>query len=117
METNGRTVLDRKATSPTNSTPFNKDELEVILKFGSQQVFMEDKKGKNPCDIEEILRRAETRDEPTGPHVGDELISAFKVASFNIDEEEPVSGLTLAASQTTLRRTKRGSRMTSSLKR
>ena len=47
----------------------------------------------------EILRRAETRDEPTGPHVGDELISAFKVASFNIDEEEPVSGLTPSGSK------------------
>lgn len=38
------------------------------------------------CDIDDILRRAETRDE--GPStVGDELLSAFKVASFAIDEE------------------------------
>lgn len=41
------------------------------------------------CDIDEILRRAETRDE--GPNmVGDELLSAFKVASFAaFDEDEP----------------------------
>lgn len=39
------------------------------------------------CDIDEILRRAETRDEaPT--MVGDELLSAFKVASFAFDEEK-----------------------------
>ena len=119
MDTTGRTVLDRKATSPTNSTPFNKDELNAILKFGAEELFKDDEDGEDEptCDIDDILRRAETRDEPTGPQVGDELLSAFKVASFNIDEEEPVSGLTLAASQTTLRRTKRGSRMTSSLKR
>lgn len=41
------------------------------------------------CDIDEILRRAETRNEdPT--MVGDELLSAFKVASFAFDEEKAV---------------------------
>lgn len=36
------------------------------------------------------MRRAETRDEaPTT--VGDELLSAFKVASFTFDEENEVS--------------------------
>lgn len=39
------------------------------------------------CDIDEILRRAETTDEaPTT--AGDELLSAFKVASFAAFEEE-----------------------------
>lgn len=41
------------------------------------------------CDIDEILQRAETRDE--GPTmVGDELLSAFKVASFAFDEDKAV---------------------------
>lgn len=41
------------------------------------------------CDIDEILQRAETRDE--GPAMaGDELLSAFKVASFAFDEEKAV---------------------------
>lgn len=41
------------------------------------------------CDIDEILQRAETRDE--GPSmVGDELLSAFKVASFAFDEDKAV---------------------------
>lgn len=91
MDTTGRTVLDRKANNPTNSTPFNKDELNAILKFGAEELFKDDEDGEDEptCDIDEILRRAETRDEPA-PQVGDELLSAFKVASFTIDEEEPL---------------------------
>lgn len=51
------------------------------------------------CDIDEILRRAETRDEaPT--MVGDELLSAFKVASFAaFDEETEPSPITTAADE------------------
>ena len=73
MDTTGRTVLDKKATSPTNSTPFNKDELNAILKFGAEELFKYDEDGEDEpaCDIDEILRRAETRDEPAGPQVGD----------------------------------------------
>lgn len=39
------------------------------------------------CDIDEILRRAETRDEAPAM-VGDELLSAFKVANFAAFDEE-----------------------------
>ncbi|XP_046453090.1 chromodomain-helicase-DNA-binding protein 1-like isoform X2 [Daphnia pulex] len=92
MDTTGRTVLDRKANNPSNATPFNKEELNAILKFGAEELFKDDEDGEDEpaCDIDEILRRAETRDEPA-PQMGDELLSAFKVASFTIDEEEPVS--------------------------
>lgn len=92
MDTTGRTVLDRKAPSAANSTPFNKEELNAILKFGAEELFKDDEDGEDEpaCDIDEILRRAETRDEPA-PMVGDELLSAFKVASFAIDEEEPLA--------------------------
>ena len=93
MDTTGRTVLDRsKAPSAANVTPFNKEELNAILKFGAEELFKDDEDGEDEpaCDIDEILRRAETRDEPA-PMVGDELLSAFKVASFAIDEEEPLS--------------------------
>lgn len=42
------------------------------------------------CDIDEILRRAETRDEEPA-RIGDELLSAFKVASFAaFDEDDKV---------------------------
>lgn len=88
MDTTGRTVLDKKASS--NNTPFNKEDLTAILKFGAEELFKdEENNDEEPtCDIDEILRRAETRDE--GPTMaGDELLSAFKVASFAaFDEEE-----------------------------
>jgi len=42
------------------------------------------------CDIDDILRRAETRDEEPA-QIGDELLSAFKVASFAaFDEDDKV---------------------------
>ncbi|XP_043686064.1 chromodomain-helicase-DNA-binding protein 1 isoform X2 [Vespula pensylvanica] len=88
MDTTGRTVLDKK-NAGTNNNPFNKEDLNAILKFGAEELFKDEEDGDEEptCDIDEILRRAETRDE--GPTtVGDELLSAFKVASFAAFEEE-----------------------------
>ncbi|XP_043508233.1 chromodomain-helicase-DNA-binding protein 1 [Frieseomelitta varia] len=88
MDTTGRTVLDKK-NAGTNNNPFNKEDLNAILKFGAEDLFKDEEDGDEEptCDIDEILRRAETRDE--GPStVGDELLSAFKVASFAAFEEE-----------------------------
>ncbi|XP_017774812.1 PREDICTED: chromodomain-helicase-DNA-binding protein 1 isoform X2 [Nicrophorus vespilloides] len=87
MDTTGRTVLDKKGSS--NNTPFNKEDLTAILKFGAEELFKdeEDESDDPVCDIDEILRRAETRDEaPT--MVGDELLSAFKVAKIKAFEED-----------------------------
>lgn len=87
MDTTGRTVLDKKGSS--NTTPFNKEDLSAILKFGAEELFKDDEDDDEEpkCDIDEILQRAETRDE--GPSmVGDELLSAFKVASFAAFDEE-----------------------------
>ncbi|XP_044766089.1 chromodomain-helicase-DNA-binding protein 1 [Coccinella septempunctata] len=99
MDTTGRTVLDKKGGS-ANTTPFNKEDLTAILKFGAEELFKDEDDEEEPnCDIDEILRRAETRDEaPT--MVGDELLSAFKVASFAAFEEdtEP-SPITTAADE------------------
>ena len=89
MDTTGRTVLDKKSPG-TNNNPFNKEDLNAILKFGAEELFKDEEDGDDEptCDIDDILRRAETRDEaPTT--VGDELLSAFKVASFAAFEEEP----------------------------
>lgn len=86
MDTTGRTVLDKTSTSTT--TPFNKEDLSAILKFGAEELFKDEPEGDDDlvCDIDEILRRAETRDE--GPTMaGDELLSAFKVASFAAFDE------------------------------
>ncbi|KAG5873587.1 hypothetical protein JTB14_032888 [Gonioctena quinquepunctata] len=86
MDTTGRTVLDKKGSS--NNNPFNKEDLTAILKFGAEELFKDEDEDEEPnCDIDEILRRAETRDEaPT--MVGDELLSAFKVASFAAFDED-----------------------------
>lgn len=95
MDTTGRTVLAKgNSDSRSNSTPFNKEELAAILKFGAEELFKENEVGDDEpqCDIDEILRRAETR-EDVSHSVGDELLSAFKVASFNFNEDEDVSAL------------------------
>ncbi|GFU37045.1 chromodomain-helicase-DNA-binding protein 1 [Nephila pilipes] len=90
MDTTGRTIMQsNKAPSTSNSTPFNKEELAAILKFGAEELFKETEDGDDEpqVDIDEILSRAEYReDQPMS--VGEELLSAFKVASFNFNEEE-----------------------------
>lgn len=89
MDTTGRTVLDKSAGSSSNSNPFNKDDLSAILKFGAEELFKDEQENDDEmvCDIDEILRRAETRNEdPEMP--GDDLLSAFKVASIAAFEEE-----------------------------
>ncbi|XP_049876715.1 chromodomain-helicase-DNA-binding protein 1 isoform X2 [Pectinophora gossypiella] len=92
MDTTGRTVLNKRdASGTTANNPFNKEDLNAILKFGAEELFKDDDENdEDPvCDIDEILQRAETRDE--GPSMaGDELLSAFKVASFAFDEEKAV---------------------------
>merc|ERR1711868_315784 len=66
MDTSGRTVL-KSGSNNSNSQPFSKDELNSILKFGAEELFKEDEDKENndepACDIDEILRRAETRAE------------------------------------------------------
>merc|ERR1712025_561599 len=43
------------------------------------------------CDIDEILRRAETRAEDQNDDDDDDLMSGFKVASFSVDEDTAVA--------------------------
>lgn len=89
MDTTGRTVLDKNGTNMNGANPFSKEELSAILKFGAEELFKDEEEGDEElkCDIDEILRRAETRDEPPSM-VGDELLSSFKVASFTFDEDK-----------------------------
>ena len=89
MDTTGRTVLDKNGATAIPANPFSKDELSAILKFGAEELFKDEEDGEDElvCDIDEILRRAETRDEAP-PMVGDELLSSFKVASFAFDEDK-----------------------------
>ncbi|XP_031470739.1 chromodomain-helicase-DNA-binding protein 1 isoform X2 [Phasianus colchicus] len=92
MDTTGKTVLHTGST-PSSSTPFNKEELSAILKFGAEELFKEpegEEQEPQEMDIDEILKRAETRENEPGPlTVGDELLSQFKVANFsNMDEDD-----------------------------
>ncbi|XP_069748426.1 chromodomain-helicase-DNA-binding protein 1 isoform X3 [Narcine bancroftii] len=94
MDTTGKTVL-HTGSNPTNSTPFNKEELAAILKFGAEELFKEpegEEQEPQEMDIDEILCRAETHENEPGPTtVGEELLSQFKVANFSTmdDDLEP----------------------------
>ncbi|KAK3096752.1 hypothetical protein FSP39_002924 [Pinctada imbricata] len=102
MDTTGRTVLNRGIPS-SNSTPFNKEELSSILKFGAEELFKEteDDDEEPQVDIDEILKRAETRDmEDQAAGAGDELLSQFKVVSFdNLEDEEIEQPMSVAKSE------------------
>lgn len=95
MDTTGRTVLSKGSTSgaPTTtstSTLTNKEELAAILKFGAEELFKEgDKDGDEEphLDIDDVLNRAETREE-VHTNANDGLLSAFKIASFDFNEED-----------------------------
>ncbi|CAI9733833.1 chromodomain-helicase-DNA-binding protein 1-like isoform X2 [Octopus vulgaris] len=92
MDTTGRTVLSRGNVPSSNNTPFNKEELAAILKFGAEDLFGEDEEEDDEpqVDIDHILQSAETRDTDTSS-AGDELLSQFKVVSFdNLEEDEPI---------------------------
>lgn len=101
MDTSGRTVFNKKMSS-SNSTPFNREELNAILKFGAEELFKDDDENEEEpvCDIDEILKRAETREDAPSL-AGEELLSAFKVASFTLDEDEEVSKLDSIADENT----------------
>ncbi|XP_061836669.1 chromodomain-helicase-DNA-binding protein 1 [Nerophis lumbriciformis] len=93
MDTTGKTVL-HTGTAPSSSAPFNKEELSAILKFGAEELFKElegEEQEPQEMDIDEILKRAETRENDPGPStVGEELLSQFKVANFTMMDEEEI---------------------------
>ncbi len=81
--------------------PFDKEELNAILKFGAEDLFKsEDGEGSGgvaggsgdkalqEMDIDDILSRAETQAMPEDSSHND-LLSQFKVASFVMEEDEP----------------------------
>merc|ERR1719180_543005 len=95
MDTTGRTILKNaghQQDSNKQGNPFNNDELSSILKFGAEELFKEDlEKGEEThCDIDEILRVAETRTEEA-TEADDDLMSGFKSVSLNLDEDEAVA--------------------------
>merc|ERR1719289_473045 len=87
MDTTGKQLF-KTGVAQKSGQPFSKDELNAILKFGAEELFKEeeDKEGDEPiCDIDEILKRAETRSEEQMEEDDDGLLSSFKVASLTMD--------------------------------
>eukprot|EP00741_Cyanophora_paradoxa_P006100 tig00000983_g5915.t1 len=93
MDTSGRTVLGKKPDKI-----FNRDELAQALRFGAEKLF--DKEAANDAtedlDLDAILARADQTagaDARPDQRSVDGLLSAFKVANFNIhgaqEEEKP----------------------------
>lgn len=97
MDTTGRTVLEKSnMVGGTTTIPFSKDEISSILKFGAQELFKEketnedEREEQQAYDIDEILKRAETREETNHLTAGEELLSQFKVANFSTMEDDPI---------------------------
>ena len=80
------------------SVPFDKEELNAILKFGAEDLFKSDDgeggvggagdKELQEMDIDDILSRAETQ-ATSEDSTHNDLLSQFKVASFVMEEDEP----------------------------
>ena len=81
------------------SVPFDKDELNAILKFGAEELFKSGSgeggvagsgdKELQEMDIDDILSRAETQATSEEDSSHNDLLSQFKVASFAMEEDEP----------------------------
>ena len=52
MDTTGRTVLDKKSSNST--TPFNKEELTAILKFGAEELFKDEENGDEEPTVSSV---------------------------------------------------------------
>ncbi|CAD6184209.1 unnamed protein product [Caenorhabditis auriculariae] len=97
MDTTGKTVLSK--SSATGSVPFDKHELNAILKFGAAELFKE-KEGEEQepeVDIDRILMGAETREAEDAQGNDNELLNSFKYATFAFDEEKDIAAATREA--------------------
>ncbi|XP_072037799.1 LOW QUALITY PROTEIN: chromodomain-helicase-DNA-binding protein 1-like [Amphiura filiformis] len=90
MDTTGRTVLSKSGTT-SSQTPFCKEELNAILKFGAEELFKEadgEESELQEMDIDAILERAETRESESIGGANEELLSQFNVANFATMEDD-----------------------------
>jgi len=91
MDTTGRTVLDKGSAPSSSATPFSKEELCAILRFGAEELFKEkdnDDEDDQQVDIDDILNRAEEHETEATAGIGNELLSQFKMATFGNLEED-----------------------------
>jgi len=93
MDTTGKSVIAGKESKKgAGNTPFDKSELNMILKFGAEDLFKTDESEEQDkeVDLDAILQSAETREDEEAPQseANKELLSAFKCTNIAFDEEE-----------------------------
>merc|ERR1712142_638916 len=93
MDTTGKSVIGGKESKKgAGNTPFDKSELNMILKFGAEDLFKTDESEEQDkeVDLDAILQSAETREDEELPQseANKELLSAFKCTNIAFDEEE-----------------------------
>jgi SNF2 family DNA or RNA helicase len=112
MDTTGRNAfqnLNNTSTSASSSTtdnrPLTKEELNTIIKFGAEDLFKENSTNEESSaeeesqkiDIDEILRRAETRqdDDSSLRNNSEDLLSQFKIANIQTMEDDIIEPTTI----------------------
>jgi chromodomain-helicase-DNA-binding protein 1 len=113
MDTTGRNAFQNinntSTTSTTSSTtdnrPLTKEELNTIIKFGAEDLFKENsineessvEEESQKIDIDEILRRAETRhdDDSSLRNSSEDLLSQFKIANIQTMEDDIIEPTTI----------------------
>ena len=116
MDTTGRNAfqnINNTATSSSTTTdnrPLTKEELNTIIKFGAEDLFKENATNEEgtveeeaqKIDIDEILRRAETRqdDDSSIRNSSEDLLSQFKIANIQTMEDDIIEPTATAPNRT-----------------
>merc|ERR1712058_186610 len=91
MDTTGKAIISGAKEEKKGSVPFDKAELNMILKFGAEDLFKsEETEEDKEVDLDAILESAEVREEDEAPQseANKELLSAFKCTNIAFDEDE-----------------------------
>jgi hypothetical protein len=105
MDTTGRNAFQNlnnntstSSSTTTDNRPLTKEELNTIIKFGAEDLFKENapheegsvEEESQRIDIDEILRRAETRqdDDSSLRNSSEDLLSQFKIANIQTMEDD-----------------------------
>ena len=107
MDTTGRNAFQNlnntsasSSSTTTDNRPLTKEELNTIIKFGAEDLFKENptneegsvEEESQRIDIDEILRRAETRqdDDSSVRNNSEDLLSQFKIANIQTMEDDVI---------------------------
>ena len=106
MDTTGRNAFQNinntagSASSTADNRSLTKEELNTIIKFGAEDLFKESsltddstvEEESQKIDIDEILRRAETRhdDDSSVRNNTEDLLSQFKIANIQTMEDDVI---------------------------